>query len=301
MIPIRNLILEGVDASGKSTLYRNIHRATDFRNNIIDRSTLSALCYSRLYGRDTSFTADSHLNEVCDANNFFVVLLPPLDVVLQRLRVRGDEYQDEASLTRLHGIFESEVARIEDLPNVCVIREPIGPAGLTEEVTRRLSLYSSKSPNELGAHLIPWTALTSFDEVQLRVSFVLAPGRRDPSILNHPHEGQYYRSILSQCRDVIEREASGINPYGVPQDSTSRRFYYNSDTCISSIHFLPRGDTLRVMATLRSTDAAANGSPDLQFLEFLAGEVQSDSGWGTSRIVLDVRFNSLHFRRDRVL
>ena len=106
MIHIKRVICEGCDCSGKSTLYRNLHKETGFKYNIQDRSALSMLCYARLYGRDETEHRRNLLEELCDANHYFVILMPPLETLLGRLRSRGDEFQNVASLTRLQAIFE---------------------------------------------------------------------------------------------------------------------------------------------------------------------------------------------------
>lgn len=299
-IPVKYVVLEGPDAVGKTTLYSAIHKTTKFRYNIHDRSCLSMLCYARLYGRDEAQHRSALLSELCDANNFIVVLMLPREVVKERLVARGDEFQDESSLMRLYDIFEEEVCLIRHLPNVHVVELVSSATDMAADIAMELAVYSEKSPKEFGHVISAWTSLASSDEVQMRVLFNLRSGRRDPQILEHPHESEYYKGILKATREVFDKEIAGLNPYGVPQGKDSRRFYYNSDTCISSIHCLPRGDVFKVIATLRSTDAVRNGSPDLQFLEFLSTDLQTRHCWGTSKVDLEVMFNSLHVRRDKV-
>jgi len=300
MIPIRYLVLEGPDASGKTTLYSEIHKATKFKYNIHDRSFLSMLCYARLYGRDETEHRESLRSELCEANNYVVVLMLPRDVLLQRLRTRGDDFQDESSLMRLYDIFDEEVQKLSDLPNVLVLRVAESAQDMASRVAMELQIYSLQTPNELGNTISSWTSLTSQEEVQFRAAFDVDRRPKDEGILKHPHEGEYYRQILVACHEVFGKEMSGQNPYGIPQGKDSRRFYYSSDSCISSIHCLPRGDLFRVIVTLRSTDAVRNGSPDLTFLEYLASDLHARYGWSTTKIELDVRFNSLHVRRDKV-
>ena len=76
--PIRYVIVEGPDLSGKTTFIGQLHKATDFRYNIQDRSCLSMLCYARQYNRDIEAQKQFLREELSDLNNFFVVLLQNL-------------------------------------------------------------------------------------------------------------------------------------------------------------------------------------------------------------------------------
>lgn len=297
MLQIDRLIIEGVDCSGKSTLYRRLHELTNFKYNIHDRSALSMLCYARLYNRDESPYRTALRSELCNANHFIVVLAPTVDVILRRFHDRGDEAQDELSLVRLHHIFEEEVRLIENLPNVLVIRDEISAGSLVDLVATSMLDYSNKSPGNFGKTIHRWCALTPRSEVQLSAVFELSDKHDDRSILNDVHEGEYYNRIIDDVYRIIDRERQGNNSYGIPQGVDSRRFYYHSDTCISSIHFLPRGGHLKVLCALRSTDAVRNGSLDLRFLSHLSTTVASSyPDWHIDKITLSVTFNSLHIR-----
>lgn len=299
-IPIKYVVLESVDCGGKTTLYNNIHEKTWFKYNIHDRSFLSMLCYAVFYGRDSSEHDRQFKEEVCDLNNFVVVLLPQIDVVLERFRKRGDELQDETSLIVLHDLFTTEIERYRRLPNVLVVEEAMTPEQLSAHVAEALDGYERRSSKEIGQslHVIP--RISWNNEVQARLRLSLPPAYEDPSVMSDAREGNYYSSILSECEEVVRNEMNGINPYCEPQDeTTSRRFYYNSDTCISSIHFLPRKNgTVDVLCTLRSTDAEKNGEIDLRFLSHVATHVPRKFCWKCSRVNLTVSFNSLHIRTD---
>lgn len=297
MIPIRYVLLEGSDCCGKSTLYRNLHKATGFKYNIHDRSSLSMLCYARLYGRDETPHRDHLTEEVCDVNNFFVILMPPLETILERFRSRGDDFQDETSLVRLHAIFEEETSRLEALANVLVVREVMPHILTTDHVASNIRVYETLTPHGIGLYAPAWASLTHEEEVQLRVRLNVPLDHVDPDVFVNEHEGDYFREIYAALTSTISAEMSGNNVYGVPQGLDSRRFYYSSDTCISSIHFLMRGGALKVICTLRSTDAVKNCSIDLRFLAHVSAAIPSVFGWRPSKIDLDVRFNSLHVRK----
>lgn len=299
-IPIRYIILEGTDCSGKTSLYNTFHKLSKFKYNIHDRSFLSMLCYARLYGRDETFYRDSLREELCDANNYMVVLMPPKPVILERLTKRGDEFQDATSVIRLYDIFDDEVKKIQDLPNVLVIRTEADIDTLASLVLKNVNIYENFTPSLVGSLMRMWTKSSDNDEVQFKVHLQVPTDYDDVDILTDEREGDYFTEILRKCNAVIEDEVAGRNPYGAAQDLNSRRFYYSSDTCISSIHFLVREGNLKVLATLRSTDAVRNGSLDLRFLTHLSALTQRRHGWNVNKIDLEVKYNSLHVRHDKV-
>jgi len=299
-IPIRYIILEGTDCSGKTSLYNTFHKLSKFKYNIHDRSFLSMLCYARLYGRDETFYRDSLREELCDVNNYMVVLMPPKSVILERLSARGDEFQDSSSVIKLYDIFEDEVRRIQELPNVLIVRTVDDVENLSKLVLKNVSIYEKFTPSLVGSLMRMWTKSSNNSEVQLRAHLQVDTNYDDVDIMSDEREGEYFTEIFRKCISVIEDEMSGKNPYNAPQDLTSRRFYYTSDTCISSIHFMMRDGRLKVLACLRSTDAVRNGSLDLRFLTHLSAVIPRRFEWSPQQIDLEVRYNSLHVRHDKV-
>lgn len=295
-IPIKSVILEAPDCGGKSTLYKELHKATNFKYNIHDRSSLSMLCYARLYERDYEQHRQHLVNELCDINIFHVMLMPPLDVIMNRYHARGDEFQNESSLKRVYDIFSEEVAAIGTLPNVRVIYDYPPPAVLARQVSTSIELYSSSTAGQVFKHASSWSKLSQQNEVQLAGIFEVDLEAEDGEIFNDLKEGEYYLSIYQDCLAIVDSEKRGQNLYCAQQGKNSRRFFYNSDTCISSIHFLPRDNTFKVIVNLRSTDSVKNGSIDMEFLETLSRRMHKHVGYDTTRILLDVRFNSLHIR-----
>ena len=110
--PTFQLILEGPDLVGKTTLYNKIHAMNGFKWNIQDRSTLSMLCYARLYGRDVELYRSRLDNELNNLNNRMIILLPPFEILEERYHQRGDEIQDLTSLKKLYEIFSEEAKLI---------------------------------------------------------------------------------------------------------------------------------------------------------------------------------------------
>lgn len=300
MLPINYILLEGPDLVGKTSLFSSLHRSTAYRYNIIDRSSLSNLCYARLYGRPDEEPRRRLREEISNLNNVILVLLLPREEILERLASRGDEFQDAVSLMRLYDIFSEEVAKICSAPNVFVVRDVMDPSSLTNHVASLVSNYENSSPGEVGRSLAGLVKCSDLLEDQVRFTLKIDPTHRDHLIMSDPKETHYYNGIMTECSKIIRRELDGINPYNKPQDLTSRRFFYSSDTCISSVHFLPRAGGLKVLCGLRSTDVVRNGEIDTRFLAHLSAFIPRSFDWPTDRIYLTVFFNSAHIRTDIV-
>jgi len=227
-------------------------------------------------------------------------LMPPKPVILDRLSKRGDEFQDASSVIKLYDLFDDEVRKIQDLPNVLVIRTESDVDSLASLVLKNVGIYENFTPSLVGSLMRMWTKISENSEIQFKINLNVATTHDDSQILHNEHEGEYFIDILNKCNSVIQDEIAGKNPYNLPQDLSSRRFFYSSDTCISSIHFLVRDESLKVIATLRSTDAVVNGSLDLRFLAHLAADVARSQNWNLKKIDLHVRYNSLHIRLDKI-
>ena len=298
-LPVKYVVVEGPDCAGKSSLCATLNRKAGFVKNIRDRSYLSTLCYARLYNREGVDNLRQLMHEeICNINNFFVILLPGKEVVLNRFHSRGDDFQDESSLQRLYDIFSEESERLSEIPNVLIVDREFGIEDLTRYVYNRICAYEQTNPEMLGSLLRMWTKFSPFEEVQLNLNLLLNSDYSDPTVMCVEGEAEYYEEIKEKIVETISNEIEGKNPYGSPQSLMSRRFYYASDTCISSIHFLNRLGDLKVICTLRSTDSIKNGSCDLRFLCHLSTEISKKFSWNPEKIDLKINYNSLHVRRD---
>jgi len=297
--PTKYMILEGPDLSGKTTLYNELHRQTKYKWNIQDRSALSMLCYARLYKRNVEEYRQKLHDEINDLNNRVVVLLPPFHILKSRYEQRGDEIQDLVSLTTLYDIFVEESRKIHPRPNVMVLMEDNDLESLVTSVFEWSACLENSDPYNVGEILRDTLRGSVNDEAVIRASLFIDDQKMiNSTILSHEKEGDYYSEVYGESLRIIQDEIAGRNLYNKPQTRDSRRFIYSSDTCISCIHFLPRENQLKVMATLRSTDVIRNASIDLEFLGFIAASVNKTFEWGCTEIILNVQFNSAHIRRD---
>lgn len=290
---LRTVLFEGPDCAGKTSAYRDVHRQTKFRWNIHDRSTLSMLCYAIQYGRDVESWRTLLAEELNDLNNVMVVFLPPLRVILERLRARGDEYQTQDTIVKLYEIFESEAEKIKNLPNVIIYR------AVTRDYTplvEHLQVYERHTYDTLGRAIETHVASTKTrEQINLKFSWDDLPfDQVNDQMLNCENEVEYYNSTRREFIKKIRNEFEGLNAYGKPQTHESRRFVLTQDTCISFVHALYRNDVLHINAVCRSSEVSKTFKHDLHFLGDLGRVAKSELGVFIDRVHYTVTLGSAH-------
>lgn len=293
---LRTVLLEGPDCAGKTSAYREIHRHTKFRWNIHDRSTLSMLCYAIQYKRDVEIWQKLLREELSDLNNVMVVLMPPLRVVLERLMQRGDEYQTVDSIVNLYNIFEREVQKIQNYPNVIVYR------AITRDyapLTKIILDYESKSYNDI-ANAIETHAAASKSKEQINVRVSWSDNKFDSidkEKLTFEKEVDYYNSTRLSFIKKIRNELDGLNEYNTPQTELSRRFVLSQDTCISFAQALYRDSEIHLNIVCRSSEVETTFKHDIHFLADLGRVIKSELGVFITNVHYTVTLGSAHIVR----
>ena len=264
-----NINIEGPDCSGKTTLYNNLHKKTNFRYNIQDRSCMSMFVYSKMYERkDSSLWFDKILDDLKRLDTLYILLLPPEKTILSRLETRGDEFQDKDSILKVRNYFRN-IAKMGfgSYPNVLVLE------GDDLEVNLNSSLQFINALNEMpGQELIKSLVFNSGRNELINVQCKEEVNRRnlDFTVLNFPQEKEYYEKIEEKFFNKIFKEFTGLNEYNQAQKHDSRRFIYTDDSCISMIHVLWRQNKLDVFVTLRSSNVSKTLWADYEFIKILS-------------------------------
>ena len=314
MIRIENITLEGPDLAGKTSLYSSLHKKTGYRWDIRDRSFLSMVCYARQFNRGEDFVDEcrQRLHKFLSClNNQLIILLPSVDVLVERYRSRGDDIQDEESLVSLHTIYEEEVDRLRlwKFPNVLVHREVVEKSDTVARCLEWLESIESNHTHSIPSDIINAVLSSRPYEIpgfSFRAHIDTSDVRvLDRSVMEHPPEEVYYAKILQGVLSCISKEISGINEYRKPQDPlATRRFIYTQDSCISLIHTMIRGSTLRMRVFCRSSDVENTFEYDFKFLCYLLTRVvkhidrlSPGSLSGVKNHILDVELGSAHIVR----
>ena len=288
-----NINIEGPDCSGKTTLYNALHKATDFKYNIQDRSCISMFVYAKMYKRDTAIWFNKILDDLKRLDTLNIILLPSEETILKRLAERGDDFQDRKSILLVRKHFRN-VAKIGFgmFPNVLVLEED----DLEENVNKSLSFIDSLNDmpgQELIKSLVYNSGRNELVDVQCKE--VVDRKSLDYEVLDFPQEKEYYFNITQELTKKIFKEFSGLNEYKTPQKHDSRRFIYTDDSCISMIHALWRNNKLNISATLRSSNVSKTLWADYEFLKILSVRVADEMSLPEDAdIELTVNIRSAH-------
>ena len=274
---LKTVVLEGVDCSGKTTAFSKIHKMTGFKWNIHDRSTLSMLCYAIMYDRDVNHWRNLLNEELSDLNNVIVVLMPGLDVIKERLVIRGDEFQTVDTIVNLHSIFENEVSKIVMRPNVLVCAKSNPDY---EAIVKWLFNYERQTYSRLATMLFETSRLKLNAEATfLKASWVDVDFKTMQSkALFYEPEIEYYNETRDKLIKKIQDERSGNNIYGAKQGLDSRRFVLSQETCISYAHFMYRDGFLHVNVVCRSSEMSRIFPNDIHFLANLGQVARREIG-----------------------
>lgn len=262
---LKTVVLEGVDCSGKTTAFRQIHKLTGFKWNIHDRSTLSMLCYAVMYNRDIEHWRALLKEEISDLNNAVVILMPTIDIIKARLQERGDEFQDQVTIVKLYDIFEQEVSKLFDSPNVLVVRKSQPDYS---EIAKWLLQYEKQSYDRVASMI--HTAARRYlkgEATFLKVAWQDTDfNTLNSKALNYEPEIEYYNTTSEKLIKKIKDELAGLNEYESVQTTESRRFILSQESCISFAHFLYRSGVLHVNVVCRSSEVSRIFPNDIHFI-----------------------------------
>lgn len=302
--PTNQLILEGPDCAGKSSLYLTTHKASGFTWNIQDRSWLSMLIYGITYGRDVRRLSRGLWEELTCLNNRVFLVMPPWETVAQRFQKRGDDFQTLETLQKLYDKFDNYRDELQHLPNFNVIDN----TEFTAEEMGEVVAYMVKQQEESGLDEIAATVLRftssmpstrSARDCEATLSFTFYDDcdfdEDDPSIMQDTDEGEYYTGIKDRVLRKIEDELAGNNEYNRAQTDRSRRFVYTDDSCISFIQIMFRDNVMDVHTVCRSSNVAKTFHKDLKFIYHLASAVYHNFGeFPVDEVRFRFNLNSAH-------
>jgi hypothetical protein len=291
--------IEGPDLSGKTTLYRDLHKKSGFRWNVQDRSEVSMLCFSRFYNRDDQDRWQNSLKErLKDMNHRYVLMLPDMDLLKARYLARGDEVHTLETLYATYKLFEEEFMLLNGHPNVLLLRvTDKNQDSLTDAVYNWLNDAEHENLIQLSDRIAIASAFCDNEILGLHAQYNLDAEYTDAdsAVMLYEPEAVYYQGIRDDYMRKVAKEISGENEYRFTQDpQTTRRFVYTHDSCISMINCLIRAETLNVFVVLRSSNTADTLSYDLRFLANLISEFESFVDVKIDQRVMNVTIHSAH-------
>lgn len=282
----KQVVLEGCDLSGKTTFYRDFHKATDFRYDVRDRGLISRAVYPRVFGRDDSHERGDLYRFLDDLNNVVVLFAPSWSTIASRFASRGDEMHNLDTLRRTWEEFNRRSLALQGHPSVIVCRENPDPEIIRDVIMSREGVTTRKIAEYVEKSLSSTERNESLDtQFELILSPADDPG---PAALVVPGEEEYYSALEAEMLGRIKSEiASG-------QTSTSRRFVSTNSSCISYVRFVHREDQDILDVVCRSTNVPKNLKIDLDSLIHIGFRSQSHAGLDNRNIKMRVKLNCAH-------
>ena len=305
ILKIREITLEGPDLSGKTRLYNDLHRMSNFKWNIQDRAENSMMVYSRMYERgDDEVWLERIRSKLLNLNHRYVMLLPDVDLLIERFNTRGDEVQDASSILEVHRRFTEAAEMFSSYPTCIVVNVTKENQGDVKNlVLDALATVESADSRFIQKEAVDIAIAQDNEAVGLQFEVDVSDFEDyDLSVLEYEKEREYYRRIRSTLCDTIRKELNGENPYRTPQNPvTSRRFVYADPACISYINCQLRNKDLTVHVVLRSSDVEDILYYDLCFLQILSRDVREilQETCDINRVIMKVRIDSAHVVRSR--
>ena len=295
----RTVFIEGPDCSGKTTMIDRLHKSTNYKWHLFDRSQVSRSIFSNLYGRKIA-SADIHeREELLDINNLFVFLMPPWEIIRIRFLSRGDNLHDVHSLKIVYDEFRLKVEDIKNMPNVLIVTTPSDKPGVLDDIKSWIESREKRTISDISSDVFK-CAKAQKNEEAIRLKFSIHDdgtfAESSASILDDKEESSYYKRILLEIDEKIYDEFAGKNEYSKPQDVFSRRFIHTEDTCLSMIHALYREGTLEVDFIFRSTNVSSTFHSDIQFCNYISKTIYDRLGLSKKENYCISRFilNSAH-------
>ena len=121
-IAIKGLVFEGLDKSGKSTIYNMLNNSVDDRLSAryfkIDRGPGSAIVFGKYFKREIGLKEYYELDKWFAENNFVLIYITAEDnILIQRTTETGEEQHDIIYLKKLYEKYllttEMQVIRLD--------------------------------------------------------------------------------------------------------------------------------------------------------------------------------------------
>ena len=285
-----NINIEGPDCSGKTTLFNSLHKKTNFKYNIQDRSCMSMYVYSKIYERDNTGLWFKKIQEDLNRlDTLYIILLPTEETILKRLAKRGDDFQDEKSILKVRSHFRN-ISKIGfgNYPNVLVLEDKENLEDKVRLCIEFIDKLNRINSGELIKQLVVNSGHNEIINVQCKEEVNI--NSLDYEVLNFPEEKEYYENITERIENKIFKEFTGLNSINVPQDHSSRRFIFTGNSCISFVHALFREERLDVSVTLRSSNVVRTLWADYEFIKILSTKI-ADSMRLDKTIPIDLTIN----------
>jgi len=258
------LIVDGENKTGKDTLIKALHKATNYKYPVINRWCMTSFVYGKYFKRDLDF--NSYFNQDFKMRNdaLLIYLTCPKEELLKRFIKHNEIESDENAKTvlkdydELQTLFKVYLAMTPlkyiivdtSLPiDTCVqqILEAIETFSKdlfkeVEKVSKHIELFGERVGNTKEIRDV--NLQFSSNDIDCKCAMHIASSEE------YKKERPEYYQIYASLNNLIRLKLQ----YFKNQDIQSRQFVYHADSCISFIQLLMRNNILEVYAVIRSSN-----------------------------------------------
>jgi len=302
--------IDGVDCSGKTTLWNAIHKATSYRWKLEDRSFVTMVVYAKLHGRKKTVDYERQLiNDLSNLNHKYVIIDPSWEVVESRFKQRGDDLHDYEAMKKIHALYHEVAEKVSKFPNVLVLSGEEDVSDAAQKVNSWILEQDTCNLEKLTRMIQDRARAAEGGEVSpLRFSFVEDGNfpENDPRILDveyvrnnfpaiKPATVVEFNKMVEDMMTTVDKELRGENMYNLPQTLSSRRFIFTQDACVSFIQAMFRDGLLKFYVACRSSHVIDVFPADIRLMYYMCSLVHKKLGLSSStRALFEFSLNSAH-------
>jgi len=304
--------IDGVDCSGKTTLWNELHKISDYRWKLEDRSFVTMTVYARHHKRTKSHDYYRQLiTDLSNLNHKYVLLHPSWDIIEERFNKRGDPLHSLDALKAIHKIYGDIVNEVREFPNVLILDGTGTPEQVALQTHEWILSQDGTDLNGLVSLIGRRCDAAPCREVSpLRFSFIEEgtfpqhePEILDPNwVVQHfprvkPATVHEFQDMVRAFEETLADELAGRNIYGRPEGPGSRRWVFTQQACVSFIQVMLRDNMLKFYVTCRSSHVHDVFPADIRLMYHMAYiAAQKLKPWvnDRTRIFFDFTLNSAH-------
>ena len=302
--------IEGVDCSGKTTLWNKIHKKTRYRWKLEDRSFITMFVYAQFRGDPKALDYERQLySDLSNLNVKYVVINPEWNLIEARYMTRGDDVYNLNALKKIHELYSRVYDKISKFPNVYVLNGTEDSDDAAESINSWL-IKQDQTDIEGVVDIIQRRAAASQTGEVSPLRFTLIESGSFPEdesrILNYEWVREHFPSVkeatVKEFNEMhenflctIKKELRGENIYNKPQTLNSRRFVFTQDACVSFIQAMFRDNCLKFFVTCRSSHVYDVFPADIRLMYHMCKEAHSALSLSPeTKVVFEFTLNSAH-------
>ncbi len=279
------LVFEGCDKSGKSTLIREVHKATNYKYIITDRFTPSSITYGKYRNRKLNYDEYYEIEKKLSDDVILFYITASNDSIKKRIVSENEKditSEDIMGLKReyvnylcnthfIYFVIDTTNRSIKSCVND-IIRD-------IKKVENRNGIYQiSNLYCNVETHGKKVNNTKELTNISIEFKDLTLRALNDYCLKNdidfnetNRSEKFYYDRLYHSIRHIIKAQLTEYK-----QNVNSRRFVFTSNECINSYHCLFRDDLLEVFINLRSSNVEKILPFDVYHCKLIANKINKE-------------------------